>query len=349
MLPHRVVVVGASAGGVAALRNLFSQFSHDIQAAFIVVLHILAESPSVLPTLLDNAGPLKAKAAEDNEPILPGHVYVAPPDFHLLVKPGFLRLHRGPKENRHRPAIDPMFRSAAIAYPGQTIGVVLTGYLDDGTAGLSAIKRCGGFAIVQDPQDADFPDMPMNALAEVDVDYKLPLHQIGGKITQLVIQAASDTHEVPKDIVMEAKIAEQTVSDIRREDLLGHQVPMNCPDCNGPLWQMEGGTVKRYRCHVGHSFTARTLMASQDSVLEKALWVAMRTMEERANLSLLMAKNEAKQQRDLSAQLYAEQSETLKAHAQVIRQLLVESTTSSKSIPSTSNHISSNSSYVSSS
>ncbi|MGB3788526.1 MAG: chemotaxis protein CheB [Phormidesmis sp.] len=321
---HNIVVIGASAGGVAALQKLFSQFSPDVQAAFFVVLHIPAESPSVLATLIDRAGPLSAKAAEDGEKIKMGHVYVAPPDFHLLVKPDCVRLHRGPRENRHRPAIDPLFRSAAIAYPGQTIGVVMTGYLDDGTAGLLAVKRCGGIAIVQDPEDADCPDMPMNAIAEVDVDYQLPLHRIGKTIMQLVSQSATDVDEVPKDIVMEAKIAEQTMSDIGREENLGHPVPMSCPECHGPLWQMDGQISKRYRCHVGHGYTAKALMVSQDMVVEQALWAAMRTMEERANMSLMMSKNEAERGRARSAQSYEEQSGTLKAHAQVIRKLLVE-------------------------
>ncbi|MBE9063715.1 chemotaxis protein CheB [cf. Phormidesmis sp. LEGE 11477] len=327
MKNHEIVVIGASAGGVAALQKLFSQFSPDMQASFFVVLHIMPKAESVLATLLDIAGPLKAKPAEDHEPILPGHVYVAPPDVHLLVKPGYLRLHRGPKENRHRPAADPLFRSAAIAYPGQTIGVVLTGYLDDGTAGLSAIKRCGGIAIVQDPEDADFPDMPTNALAAVDVDYQLPIRHMGEKIMQMVGQMAQEVREIPKDIAMEAKIAEQALSDIDREEQLGHLVPMSCPECNGPLWQMEGSTIQRYRCHVGHGFTAKTLIASQDSILEKALWAAMRTMEERANLSIVMAKNEVKQGRIQSAQTYEKQSETLRTHAQVIRKLLVERST----------------------
>jgi len=324
MSQHSIVVVGASAGGVSALQKLFSQFSPDVQAAFFVVLHIPAESPSVLPSLLNSAGPLCAKPAEDNEKIQLGHVYVAPPDFHLLVKSGYIHLHKGPKENRHRPAIDPLFRSAAIAYPGQTIGVVLTGYLDDGTAGLEAVKRCGGIAIVQDPDDADCPDMPMNAIAGVEVDYQLPLRRIGKTITALVKQPAADVTNVPKDIVMEAKIAEQTVSNIRREEMLGEPVPISCPECNGPLWQMESKGIERYRCHVGHGYTAKTLMASQDTVVEQALWAAMRTMEERANLSRMTYKNEVERGRTRSAQSYEEQSVTLRAHAQVIRKLLVE-------------------------
>lgn len=324
MRQHNIVVIGASAGGVSALQRLFSQFPQELQASFFVVLHIPPESPSLLAELLDKAGPLTAKTAKDGDRIYPGHVYVAPPDFHLLVKPGVIRLHRGPRENRHRPAIDPLFRSAAIAYSTQTIGVVLTGYLDDGASGLSAIKRCGGLAVVQSPEDADYPDMPSNAIAAVDVDCQVPIHQMGSVIQQLIARPAEKRGEIPADIVMEAKISERTMSDIRREEYLGHPVAMSCPECNGPLWQMEADRVKRYRCHVGHSYTARTLLASQDLALEQALWAAMRTMEERGNMASVMAKKEEEYGRHKSAQVYTERAEISKAHAKVIRKLLVE-------------------------
>jgi len=325
MKQHNIVVIGASAGGVDALRKLFAQFPPDLQASFFVVLHIPPESPSLLASLLDNAGPLIAKTAEDHELIQPGRVYVAPSDYHLLVKPDHVRLHRGPRENRHRPAVDPLFRSAAIAYPTQTIGVVLTGYLDDGSSGLLAIKRCGGIAIVQDPEDADYPDMPKNAIAALgSVDYQLPLRRMGQTIEKLVKQPAAADVEVPSDIVMEAKIAEQTRSNISGEDQLGHPVPISCPECNGPLWQIDADQVTRYRCHVGHGFTARALIASQDVALEQALWAAMRTMEERANMSSIMARSEEERGRSKSAQVYDEQSQLSKSHAQLIRKLLIE-------------------------
>ena len=321
---HDIVVIGASAGGVDALQKLFSQFPSDLQASIFVVLHTSPESPGILATLLDKAGPLTAKMAEDHESILPGRVYVAPPDFHMLVKSGYVRLYRGPRENRHRPAIDPLFRSAAVAYRAQTVGVVLTGYLDDGTSGLLAVKRCGGLAIVQDPDDADYPDMPTNALAEVEVDYRLPIDKMGEVISHIAEQPAAYIETVPKDIKKEAKIAEQTMSDIIGEEKIGHLAPMSCPECNGPLWQIDSDRVRRYRCHVGHGFTAKALMASQDTALEQALWAAMRTMEERGNMALTMAKNEEEQGRTKLAQVYWERSQTSKAHAQVIRKLLIE-------------------------
>ena len=324
MRNHNIVVVGASAGGVETLQKLFSQFPANLQASFFVVLHIPPESPSMLANLLDRAGPLTAKTAENDEPIKPGHVYVAPPDFHLLVKFGYVTLHRGPRENRHRPSIDPLFRSAAIAYRAQTIGVVLTGYLDDGTSGLLAIKRCGGIAVAQDPQDAEYPDMPSNAIAQVEIDYQLPVRQMGSVIRQIVAQPAPHIDDVPQDIVIEAKIAEQTMSNISGENKIGRLAPLSCPECNGPLWEIDADGMRRYRCHVGHGFTAKALMASQDAALEQALWAAMRTMEERANMAQMMAQNEEKRGRSKSAQVYVERAQESKSHAQVIRKLLVE-------------------------
>ena len=324
MRNHNIVVVGASAGGVDALQTLFSQFPADLQASFFVVLHVPPDSPGLIANLIDRASLLKAVVASDRAPIKPGHIYVAPPDFHLLVKSGHMHIHRGPRENRHRPAIDPLFRSAAIAYRAQTIGVVLTGYLDDGTSGLLAIKRCGGIAVVQDPDDADYPDMPANAIAEVEVDYRLPLGKMGSVIQQIVEQPAAAVASVPKDIAMEADIAERNMSDISKEYMLGNLAPVSCPECSGPLWQIDTDEVRRYRCHVGHGFTAKALMASQNKALEQALWAAMRTMEEQGNMALLMSKKEKARGRERLAQTYQEKASTSKAHAQIIRKLLVE-------------------------
>lgn len=319
-----LVVIGASAGGVEALQKLVALLPADLPAALFVVIHIPTEPPSQLGHILDRAGPLTAKTAEDDEPIRLGHIYVAPPDYHLLVKPGRVCLHRGPRENRHRPAIDPLFRSAAIAYQSRVIGVVLTGYLDDGTSGLLAVKRCGGTAIVQDPADALHPDMPKNALAAVEVDYQLPLSRLGKTLAELVRNPAQPILEVPSDIITEARIAEHTMSDIASENRLGHLVPYSCPECNGPLWQIDTDKVRRYRCHMGHGFTAKALAASQDAALEQALWEAMRTLEERAMLCHSMAGDEENRGRPSASKTYRQQAEESSSHAEVIRELLLQ-------------------------
>lgn len=322
MKRRNIVVIGASAGGVSALQKLFAQLSGSLEASFFVVLHLAPQSHSVLAELLNRAGPLEAKTAVDGEPIQPSKIYVAPPDAHLLVKSGYVHLHKGPRENRHRPAIDPLFRSAAVAYNSQVVGIVLTGLLDDGTSGLLAIKRCGGIAIAQHLADAEYPDMPQSAILTGQVDHQVPIQQMGALIKDLVQTPASEIEAIPKDIAMEVKIAEKTMSNIALENNLGQLVPISCPDCGGPLWSLKTDMVRRYRCHVGHGFTAKALLASQDSTLEQALWIAMRTLEERANLSKMMAEDELRRGRGKSAQVYQEQADMYRTNAQVIRRLL---------------------------
>src|SRR5437588_1312081 len=207
---HDIIVVGASAGGVEALVTLARSLKRNLQAAVFVVLHIPAQSPSLLPEILSRAGPLKAVQATDDMQIEQGHIYSAPPDHHMLMEQGKICVVRGPKENRHRPAIDPLFRSAALAYGPRVIGVILTGSLDDGTAGLLAVKRRGGIAVVQDPHEALYPSMPRSALENVDVDYTLPLSAITSLLARLAREpvAGEGGYPVPEDMEMEAKLTE---------------------------------------------------------------------------------------------------------------------------------------------
>ena len=216
MPKHDIIVIGASAGGIEALIELFSVLPQDLPAAVFVVCHLSPQSEGVLPAALSRNGNLRAVNATDREQIIPGRVYVAPPDHHLLVEPGFVRVTQGPKENRFRPAIDPLFRSAAYAYGPRVIGVVLTGALDDGTAGLWAIKERGGLAIVQDPDDALFPSMPLSALTNVQVDYRVPLSEIAPLLVRLVsepageeeVQAMSDNMGIEVKVAAEDKLSD---------------------------------------------------------------------------------------------------------------------------------------------
>lgn len=324
MSNNDIIVVGTSAGGVDALQKLAQQFPPDLAAAVFVVLHTSSESPGLLPEILDRAGNLTAKFAKDGEHIETGTIYVAPANQHLLVKKGYVRLSRGPRENRARPAIDPLFRSAAAAYTTRVVGVILTGFLDDGAAGLAAIKKCGGTAVVQDPNDAAFPDMPQSALELVEADYVAPLSAMGKILEKITSEKAKENGYVPPEIIMEANIAEETMSNIPKENRLGDLVPFGCPECGGPLWQMETDKSRRFRCHVGHGYTARSLIAEQDESIERALWAAMRAMEERANIVTTMAKDERKNGRDKSAELYEERAEESRTHAAALRKLLVE-------------------------
>jgi len=280
-----VVLIGASAGGMDALSRLISQIPKDFPAPIFIVHHMAADATgTALVRALRNAGELPVSVAQDGQAIESGHVYLAPSDHHLLLLKNMMRVTKGARENRSRPGIDPLFRSSAVAFRNRAIGVVLTGYLDDGTAGLLAIQRCGGTCVVQDPDDAACPDMPSNALRNVDVDHRVPIATMGALLTRLVSRKPGKAKAIPKDIAIEARIAERVLSDLSAVNALGVQVPFNCPNCGGVLWEVSKGDSLRYRCHTGHAFTCEVLLAEQNAKIEETLWVALRMFEERRNL-----------------------------------------------------------------
>ena len=320
---HDVIVVGASSGGVEALSRLAAQLPADLPASVFVVLHLLPHTPSVLAEILDRAGPLRACMPADGEPIVHGKIYVAPPDHHLIVKSDQVRLTRGPRENHNRPAIDPLFRSAAAAFRTRTIGLILSGSLDDGTSGLQAVKRCGGIALVQEPAEALYPDMPQNAINKVEVDYILPLAQMGSVLNELVLSPAPPPVPVPDDILTEVRVAETGRGSIPVSDQLGMLTPYSCPDCGGPMWQMEHAAVPRFRCNVGHALSSQSLLIGQEEALDHALWEAVRTMEQRERLLQQMAEGERQAGRLQSAQVYEERAAESQEHSQLIRERLL--------------------------
>ena len=272
----RVIVVGASAGGVESLSRLVARLPADLPAAVFVVLHISASGPSVLPEILTRAGRLPAAHARDGEAIEPGRIYVAPPAHHLLVKPGRVMVTRGPKENGARPAVDPLFRTAARSYGPWTIGVVLSGGLDDGTSGLMEVKRYEGVAAAQDPGEAIFPSMPASAIENVRVDYVLPLDQLGPLLARLArepVPAEQGAAFMSRNNGAEQPdVAEVGTDALKSGDLSMPPSRFTCPECGGALWELENGRLLRYRCHVGHGYTADSLMAAQAEKLEDALW-----------------------------------------------------------------------------
>ncbi|MBV9712110.1 MAG: chemotaxis protein CheB [Ktedonobacteraceae bacterium] len=292
MSGHEIIVVGASAGGVEALVRLVREFPADLAGSVFVVLHIPAQSPSLLPDILNRAGQLKAQHPVDHQHIEGGHIYVAPPDHHLLIERGLMRIVRGPKENRHRPAVDPLFRSAAVAYGPQVVGVVLTGSLDDGTAGLLAIKQRGGIAIVQDPDDAIYPDMPRSALTHVNVDYCLPIADIGPLLVQLAREKVVQGTVQPasEDMEREVRVAEMETNPLNEHEQVGAPSAYSCPECGGVLWEVHDGELSRFRCRVGHAFSSESMLSEQSERIEEALWVALKTLDENASLSRRMAK-----------------------------------------------------------
>lgn len=290
MPEHDIIVIGASAGGVEALITLVGALPYKLNASVFIVLHMSSQSPSLLPTILERAGSLPVKAAMDNEKIEQGHVYVASPDFHLLVERGHVRVVRGPRENRHRPAIDPLFRSAAKAYGPRVIGVVLTGSLDDGTAGLAAIKQRSGLAVVQDPQEAIFPSMPESAIANVKVDYVVPLREMGPLLGRLVQLPAIPQGEisVSDEMEKEVRLEQMDPATMYTHERAGEPSVYSCPECGGVLWELQDGNILRFRCRVGHAFSIESMFAGQAEQVENALWAALKTLQENADLTRRM-------------------------------------------------------------
>jgi two-component system, chemotaxis family, protein-glutamate methylesterase/glutaminase len=282
---RNIIVIGTSAGGLEALDVLIGQLPANLPASIFIVQHMQPEdSGRALLQRLSRHRSFKCKLAGDGESFEAGRIYVAPPDHHLLLKKDKVVVSKGARENRNRPAIDPLFRSAAVAHRSRVIGILLTGMLDDGTAGLSAIKQCGGVIIVQDPQDAAYSGMPQNALDSLRVDYCVPVREMGRLLETLTRQRPGKPKPIPADIRSEASIAERVLSDVSAVNSLGKQVPYNCPNCGGVLWEMDSPDVPRYRCHTGHSFTVLSLVESQSEKIEETLWSSLRMFEERKNL-----------------------------------------------------------------
>ena len=275
-------VVGASLGGVEALRSLVAGLPADFAAAMLVVLHVGAHK-SELPELLSHACALPVVHPQTGAAIQAGHVYVAPPDHHLTVEPGMVRLTKGPRENWCRPAIDPLFRSAAQAYGADVIGVILTGALNDGTAGLYEIKQRGGTTVVQDPADAVNPSMPRSALAHVTVDHCLPLAELPRLLARLVADRAE------AGLPHQPDLATTPGKDMTADYTHARPVALTCPDCGGALRSTELGSLTQFKCHIGHVYTAEVMLEAQSMAMEQSLERAMRSLGERSELCRQMA------------------------------------------------------------
>jgi two-component system chemotaxis response regulator CheB len=294
MQTRRVVTIGTSSGGIDALRTIIGALPRDFDAAIAIVVHTSPESPGVLPEIIRRSGPLDAPPVRSGEGLRRGVIYVAPPDHHMLIEPGRIRLTKGPRENRFRPAIDPLFRSAAQVYGPAAIGVVLTGNLDDGTAGLWAIKQLGGTAIVQDPKDALYPSMPQSALRHVKVDYCVPLAEIAPLLVRLTTEAVDDAQprEVPEEMAIEVKIAGEEDPIGAGVTSLGKPSIVACPECHGVLLQVKEAGRARFRCHTGHAYSAESLLSEITEGVEVALWNALRSAQEGSMLMHQLAEHD---------------------------------------------------------
>lgn len=325
MLNPDIIVIGASAGGVEALTQLISKLPADLSASLFVVVHFPSDSTSVLPNILARRGRLKALHPQDYEVIKPSHIYVGPPDYHLALEFGRIRLTRGPRENGHRPAIDTLFRSAAHAYQQRVIGVVLSGSRDDGTVGLAVIKQWGGIAIVQDPDEALFSAMPQSAIERVEIDYILKIEDIVSTLIELInepignLNFMSEPQETDSDIVSDRK------ASLEQGDYSANQATMfTCPGCGGVLWELEQEKLLRFRCHTGHAYSMDSLVKEQSDDVERALWSAIRALEEKASLARRMAKHAKFQNRLMSETRFLERAEEAQAQASLVRQAILQ-------------------------
>lgn len=329
MKNHHVITIGTSAGGVQALKAVVQKLPQDFPGSIHIVQHLSSEAPSNLTRVLAQVSKLPVAFAKDGEAIKSGQIYLAPPDFHLTLELGRVRVIRGPRENRMRPAIDPLFRTAAVVYRSYATGIILTGMLDDGTAGLQAIKACGGMTIVQDPDEAEYDSMPKSAIANVEVDRVVFLPDIAELLVERVKQTPAIVKEIPPDLLLEAPITLKAITDPSDMQQIGKPVAHSCPSCGGPLWQLGNNddnnkvddhqdSLLRYRCHVGHAFTGRTLIEEQNEATEKALWIALRTLEERGRLLKSMSARYAQAGSDVLAKTHHERAiEALESSASI--------------------------------
>jgi two-component system chemotaxis response regulator CheB len=319
---HDIVVIGCSAGGVEALPQLLSKFPRNTPAAFFVVMHVSAMTESYLPRIIGRHTKMPCAHAMDGDAIETGKIYVAPPDCHLMLQPDKVVLSHGPKENRHRPAVDPLFRSAAQHFGSRVIGVILTGSLDDGTAGLQAVKRCGGLAVVQHPDEAVAPGMPMNAVQYVSVDHVVPLDKMGALLKKLIGQSAGDPPE--PGCHEEASTVNQgvTMTQDQMESKFGPPAGLICPECQGPIWEVAEGKHSQFRCLVGHIFSPESFVAEEGVAVERALWVAVKTLQERADLLRKLADKASAMGQSISASSFHDKARESHSHAEIIRDIL---------------------------
>jgi len=320
-----IVVIGASAGGVSGLIEVARQLPADLPAAVLVTVHV-GQGPSRMPQVLSRVGPLPAAHASDGEPILPGRIYIAPPDYHLLVRNGHLELSHGPRENHTRQAIDPLFRSAARAYGPRVIGVILSGALSDGAAGLMAVVDRGGTAIVQDPAEAFMPGMPASALQAIKTELVLPLGDIARAIERLTRQSESEQARgrpvMADDFERTKALIQDDMDGQEHGQRVGELTMFTCPDCGGSLWQSASQELLSFECHVGHTFSWEALVGQKSEQVETALWASVRLLVERAVLNRQLAARSRSSHGEAVAERFEEQAERDQVHADTLRELL---------------------------
>ncbi len=325
---HDIVVIGFSAGGIEPLCQLVAHLPRDFPASLLVVHHFPPQGVSALPRIVNRAGPLRASHPVDGEAIAPGRIYIARPDQHLLIRDGHIRLTRGPREHGHRPAVDPLFRTAARSHGSRVIGVILSGTMDDGTAGLLAIKDAGGLALVQDPDETAYPGMALSAIQHVSVDTVAPVVQLGSIIDRLSREPASEIRRpIPRESDPDPADPEPALAGtaaLRENGPPGQPSPFVCPECGGALWESERGGFLHFRCRVGHGYSAESLLADQSDTLEAALWTAVRSLEEQADLARRLAERTRHKGLHRSAERFVSTAREAELGSSIIRTALLK-------------------------
>ena len=324
MANRDIVVIGGSAGSGAALKRIVADLPADLPASIFIATHVAARSSAYVAEMLEGIGPLPVGAAIDGQPIEKSHIYVAVPDRHLLLLNGTITLGEGSRENMARPAVDPLFRSAALSYGGRAVGVILSGMLNDGASGLAAIKQCGGTALVQHPLDAAAAQMPLAALEAVDADGVASAADMAGLIAETVAAQAGPDLPPPDALRLEVQIAAGLRLGSDTLGTIADPSPIICPDCNGVLSEMRGAHPLRYRCQIGHARTAESLLTVNPHV-DAAIRVAMRVMEERVTLVGRMAREARETGRLAVAELYEARAAEYRRYAETLREAAVTS------------------------
>ncbi|MBV8763700.1 MAG: chemotaxis protein CheB [Hyphomicrobiales bacterium] len=319
MANRDILAIGTSAGGFEALRFLAREFPPDLRASVLCVIHMPSHHTSSLDSILTQEGPLPASFARDGEKLKTAHIYIGPPASHLIVRGDRVQLGNGPRENHSRPSIDPLFRSTALCCGSRAIGVVLTGTLGDGASGLASLKRCGGITVVQDPSDAAFPEMPATALDRAQPDHVTSLKGMPALLQKLVNSPAGPPTPVPDEIRYEVGVARGEKMNMKEMDRIGRRSVLACPDCHGVMWEIDDGELIRYRCHVGHAYTAELMSLAIDENLSRAMASALRALDERIALAEKLRHQAQSAGRRQLAEIWAGREKEAAAEAKIIR------------------------------
>lgn len=322
---RNLIVIGASAGGIKAIGKIMENLPETMDAAIMIVLHMSIKSnPKTISEIFQKKTALECVVATDGAEIERGKIYLAPPDHHLMVSGSVMHLNRGAKENKHRPSINVLFRSAAVHFGNKTIGIVLTGMLDDGTSGMSAIKTCGGLCAIQDPLEAEYGDMPRNVLNKVAVDHIASLEEIPIIVEEILSKPLPPKIAVPEELRIEADLNEKMMSDIERLKKISERSDFACPECGGGLWKIKNDPTHRYRCHTGHVYSEQLLTELQDLKIEDSIWVSVRMLEEKQSMLRLLSARRNGNFADKAPYSYSKRIDENQEHINRLKSLLAK-------------------------